>query len=67
MHGDGGLEFDRSVLSTLLVASFVSASAEIDERPIVRAEVSGYTLRMDDCRGLWSGFWSKSVYAQKVL
>ena len=65
MHGDGGLEFDRSVLSTILEAPFVSE--EIDERPIVRAVVSGYTLRMDDYRGLRSGFWTKSVYVQKVL
>ena len=35
MHGDGGLEFERSVLSILLEASFVSV--EIDERAIVRA------------------------------
>ena len=65
MHGDGGLEFDRSVLSTLLEASFVPA--EHDKWPIVRVVDSGYALRMDDSRRRRSGVWSKSEYAQKVL
>ena len=43
----------RSVPSNLLEVSFVPA--ELDEWPIIRAVVSGYTLGMDDCRGLRSG------------
>ena len=53
MHGDGGLEFDRSVLSTLLEASFVSA--DIDERPIGREVVSGY---LENGRSPGNAVWS---------
>ena len=41
------------VPSVLLEVSF--DPAELDEWPIIWAVVSGYTLRMDDCRGLRSG------------
>ena len=51
--GKGCLEFDRSVPSNLLEASF--GPVELDEWLIVWAVDNGYTLRMDDSWGRLSG------------